>query len=394
MKGPLDGIKVLDLGRFIAGPYCAQLLGDMGAEVIKIEGPKGDDGRKMIPAVGDMSTYFMASNKNKGDITLDLKSKEGKEILWKLLEDVDVVVENFRPGIMEAMGFGWEELHKRFPGLILASVTGFGQDGPYAHRPAYDSVAQAMGGLMNATGEPEHPVQAGTWVGDYTGGLYAAFGVAMALYRRELSGIGQHIDVALLDCIFSFDRTQPQDFILFNKKVVRRGHRGDYYRCPVGSFDTKDGLIYITATTQKMFLGVCEAAGHPEWGTDPRFLTEPDRLAHSNELNALITEWTTSHTKAEVIESLVEKQVPCSPINDIEEVLNNPQIQHRDQIVWRKTVDGVDLPLYGVTVKMSETPGEVQCAPPRLGQDNERIYKGKLGMSDDEFNRLKENHII
>jgi len=366
----------------------------MGADVLKVESVKGDDGRKMLPAVGDMSTYFMASNKNKGDITLNLKSDEGKKILMRLLEDTDVLVENFRPGIMKAMGFGWETLHEKFPRLIMASVTGFGQDGPYAQRPAYDSVAQAMGGLMNATGEPEHPVQAGTWVADYTGGLYAAYGVAMALYHREKSGIGQHIDVALLDCIFSFDRTQPQDFLLFNKKVVRKGHRGDYYRCPVGSFDTKDGFIYITATTQRMFLGVCQAAGHPEWGEDPRFLTEPDRVAHSNDLNSLINAWTSQHTKEEVIDMLVQQEVPCSPINDIEEVLNNPQIQHREQLVWRETVDGVKLPLPGVTVKMSETPGNVQCAPPRLGQDNERIYKEVLGFSDEEYARLKAEKII
>ena len=394
MKGPLEGIKVLDMGRFIAGPYCALLLGDMGAEVLKIETVKGDDGRRMLPAVGDMSTYFIASNKNKGDITLNLRSEKGKEILWKLLKDVDVLVENFRPGVMDDMGFGWEVLHKKFPRLIMASITGFGQDGPYAQRPSYDSVAQAMGGLMNATGEPEHPVQAGTWVADYSGGLYAAFGVMNALYHRERSGIGQHVDVALLDCIFSFDRTQPQDFLLFGKKVVRKGHRGDYYRCPVGSYDTKDGFIYITATTQKMFLGVCEACGHPEWGTDPRFLTEPDRLAHANELNGMINEWTKQRTKEEAIDALVAHHVPCSPINDIEEVLNNPQIKHRNQLVWRETVDGVSIPLTGVTVKLSETPGDVQCAPPRLGQDNERIYKGVLGFSDEEFDALKKEGVI
>lgn len=392
MSGILKKYKVVDVSRFIAGPYCAMLLGDMGAEVIKIEKPEGDDGRYMANAIADLSTYFMIANRNKKSVTLNLKSPRGKEIFTELVKDADVVVENFRPGVMKRLGFGYEDLKKINPRIIMTSVTGYGQDGPYAHRPSFDSVAQAMGGLMNQTGD-DKPVPAGTWVGDYSGGLYAAFGTVLALLQREFSGEGQHVDVSLLDSIVSWLRTSPQDFLLFGKKHQRKGAR-DTYRCPVGAFETADGYMYITATTQDQFKGVAVAAGHPEWATDPRFVTEACRLENSAELTRLITEWTTSLPTERVLEELIKGDVPCAPINDVEQVLANPQVQYRDDIVWMKCHTGQDIPLPGITVKLSETPGSIRLAPPKLGDYNKEFYGEILGMSEDEIDRLRQEGVI
>jgi len=394
MAGPLDGYKVIDLGRFIAGPFCALLLGDMGAEVIKVEAPEGDDGRRMKPAIGDLSTYFMISNRNKRSITLNLKHPRGKQIFFDLIKDADVVVENFRPGVMERLGLGYSVLRELNPRLVLVSVTGFGQDGPYAMRPAFDSVAQAMGGLMNQTGDPNGPpVTAGTWVGDYGAGTYAAFGAVLALLNREKTGLGQHVDVALLDAVFSWLRTSAPDYLLFGIKHSRKGNR-DLYRCPVGTFPTSNGFIYITATTSEQFYAVARVSGHPEWLDDPRFSTEVGRLANSEEITKSISAWSSSVTTDEALAQLIGADVPCAPVADIEQVVNNPQLQHREQIVKVKTESGQELPLAGVTVKLSDTPGSVRLAPPGTGEYNKEFYCERMGMAEAEYEELLQQGII
>lgn len=392
MGGILNGYKVIDLSRFIAGPYCSMLLGDMGAEVIKVEKPSGDDGRFMQPAIADLSTYFMIANRNKRSITLNFKTPAGKKILTNLLRDADVVVENFRPGVLERIGLGYEQLKAINPRIVMTSISGFGQDGPLAQRPSFDSVAQAMGGLMNQTGD-DKPVPAGTWVADYGAGLHAAFGTVLALLHREHAGIGQHVDVSLLDSVVSWLRTSAPDFLLFGKKHNRKGAR-DLYRCPVGAFETGNGYIYITATTQEQFAGVARSAGHPEWIDDPRFVTEPCRLKNSELLNRMITEWATGLTTDEVMQMLVRADVPCAPINDIEQVLANPQVQHRKDFVWVKCHTGQEIPLPGVIVKLSETPGEIHLAPPKIGDYNEEFYGGVLGLRGQEIAKLYEDGVI
>lgn len=394
MTEPLKGYKVIDLSRYVAGPYCAMLLGDMGADVIKIERPEGDDSRFMKPALGDMSTYFMSFNRNKRSITLDLKNPRGKELALQLIKKADILVENFRPGVMERLGLGYQYLREINPRLIMASITGFGQDGPYALRPAFDSIAQAMGGLMNMTGEADgDPLPAGTWVSDYGSGLFAAFGIMVALNTREKTGTGQHIDVALLDTIFSWLRTATPDYLIFNIERSRKGGR-DIYRCPVGSFRTKDGYIYVSATTQEQFEGFATAAGHPEWGKDPRFNTESQRLANSTELNKLLSEWTSSLPTEKVLESLIKAEVPCAPVADIKQVLSNPQLIHRGQIVKVKNSKGEEIPLAGINVKLSETPGSVRLAPPGIGEHNEEVFNGLLGLSKAEIDALKKQGVI
>ena len=392
MKGILDGIRVLDLARFVAGPYCCQLLGDMGADVIKVESIKGDDGRTMLPALGDISTYFIINNRNKRSITLNFKDPKGKEILKKLVKTADVLVENFRPGVMERLGIGYDVLKEINPGLIMVSISGFGQDGPYSRRPAFDSVIQAMGGLMDLTGD-NNPVVCGTWVGDYSSGLMAAYGTALALLHRKETGKGQHLDIALLDCIYSWIRTSVPDYELFGKRHHRQGAR-DLYRCPVGIFPTKNGYIYITATTQNQYESLVTALGHPEWRTDSRFLAEKDRLKHSTELTALLNEETKRFDTEELYELLVSEDVPCSPVNNVEQVLKNPQLAHRGQFRHVKIHSGEEVPVSAPVIKFSDTPGDIRLPPPGIGEHNNEIYLYELGISKETLEELKQEGVI
>lgn len=393
MAQVLEGIKVIDMARFIAGPYCSMILGDMGAEVIKVERPHGDDQRKMEPRVDDLSTYFMVTNRNKRSLTLNFKTPQGKEILKRLVADADVVVENFRPGVMERLGFGYEQLREINPRIILTSISGFGQKGPAALFPAFDSVAQATGGLMAMTGDSDsRPMLAGTWVGDYSAGLYAALGTMLALFSRERTGKGQHVDIALVDSIVSWLRTAIPDYLLFGKKPVRNGGRNAYH-CPIGPFRTKDRYVFITAATDKEYGGVAKAAGHPEWLEDERFSTEPARMANSQEVDRLVEEWTLSLSGKEVLEALRAADVPCAPINDVEGVVNNEQIRYRENIIWTRCHTGQELPLPGIPVKLSETPGSVRLAPPGVGDYNEECYE-KLGFTKEDIQKMYEEGII
>ncbi len=388
----LEGIKVVDLARFVAGPYCAMLLGDMGAEVIKVEKPRGDEQRKLKPALDDLSTYFIIGNRNKKSLTLNFKSEEGKKILRKLFEEADVVVENFRPGVMERLGFGYEELKKINPRIILTSVSGFGQSGPYVHRPAFDSVAQATGGLMAMTGMDDTPILAGTWIGDYSAGLYAAYGTMLALYNRQNTGVGQHVDVALLDSVVSWLRTAIPDFLLFGQKPVRNGGR-DAYHCPIGPFRTSDGFIFITAATDQEFYGVAKCAGHPEWIEDETLNHEPARMADKKRVNGLVEAWTSTVSTAEALKALQGADVPCAPINDVEAVVNDEQVKYRESYTWVKTAQGKDIPVPGIPVKLSETPGSVRLAPPSIGNYNDEFYQ-KIGYSPEDIKRMYEEGII
>lgn len=392
MAGILEGIKVVDLSRFVAGPYCTQLLGDMGANVIKVESLDGDGGRHMLPAIDDISTYFMINNRNKRSITLNYKTPKGKELLLSLIKDADVVVENFRPGTMKRRGLGYEDLCKINPSIIMASISGFGQDGPLSSRPAFDSVVQAMGGLMDLTGDND-PVLCGTWVADYSSGLMAAYGIALALFNREKTGKGEYIDIAMLDCVFSWLRTSMPDYMLFNKRHKRQGSR-DIYRCPVGTFKTKDGFTYVSAVTQRQFESFATVAGHPEWATDPRFKTETNRLKNSKILSGMFAEWALQHTSEEMTELLVAAEVPCAPVNNIEQVLKNPQLKHRNQLRKVKIHTGDEIPTTGVTIKFSENPGDVTLPPPGVGEHNYEIYRDMLGLSEDEIEQLHEDGII
>jgi len=373
--GPLSGVLVIDLTRVLAGPYCTMVLADLGARVIKVEAPgRGDDARTIGPFIGDQSAYFMSLNRGKESIALDLKSAEDRDIFERLLERADVLVENFRPGAMERLGYGWDTLHTRFPRLIVAATSGFGQTGPYAERPAYDVVAQAMGGVMSITGHPGgKPTRVGTSIGDITAGLFTAIGIQAALVERHRSNTGQRVDVSLLD---------SQVAILENA-IARYSITGDVPG-PIGSrhpsiapfdaFSTRDGFVVIAAGNDELFAKLCEALGAPEWTEDERFRTNEQRNQNADALKDLIESALAGRTASEWLEVLQLAQLPCGPLNDIAQMIADPQVIFRNMVVSAADNAGGSLQMAGNPIKLSAHEDPVtRPAAPALDGDRARI---------------------
>jgi CoA:oxalate CoA-transferase len=375
VAGPLSGVFVVDLTRVLAGPYCTMVLADLGARVIKVEAPgRGDDARAIGPFVGDQSAYFMSLNRGKESIALDLKNAEDRDIFERLLERADVLVENFRPGAMQRLGYGWDELHARFPRLIAAGTSGIGQTGPYAQRPAYDVVAQAMGGLMSITGHPGGaPTRVGTSIGDITAGLFTAIGIQAALVERQRSNTGQRVDVSLLD---------SQVAILENA-IARYSVTGEIPR-PIGSrhpsiapfdtFATQDGLVVIAAGNDELFAKLCEAIGTPEWTEEERFRTNERRNQNEDALKDLIETALASRTTSEWLEVLQRAGLPCGPLNDIAQLIEDPQVVFRNMVVSTDDDAGGRLQMAGNPIKLSahEDPTTRKAAP-ALDGDRQQI---------------------
>ena len=296
MAGCLDGIKVLDLGRYQAGPRCAMILADLGAEVIKVEEPGGDESR------GLGRVYWSAYNRGKKSITLNLRSEQGKALLRALVPKVDMLLQNFRPGVMDAMGFGYETLKQLNPGIILINVSGFGQEGPYKHRPAYDPIGQAMSGLMSFTGFPDGPpVMTNASIIDRTTALHATIGALAALHRRDMTGEGQSLDVCLLDSAYTLMEIPIAQYLLSNKEPQRNGNRAGGI-APANTYRTKDGWVYLLAIPQDMFGKFCRAIGREDLLADARFASIAARGAHSRDLDTLVADWVREKTVTEVVD--------------------------------------------------------------------------------------------
>lgn len=368
--GPLAGTRIVDLTRVLAGPYCTMVLADLGARVIKVEAPgRGDDARHIGPFQGDVSAYFASVNRGKQSIALDLKDDADRAIFERLLARADVLAENFRPGVMDRLGFGWDALHERYPRLVLASTSGFGQTGPYATRPAYDIVVQAMGGLMSLTGHPGGPpTRVGTSIGDIAAGLFTAIGIQAALLERERSGRGQHVDVAMLD---------SQVAILENA-VVRYAASGEVPG-PMGSrhpsiapfeaLPTRDGTLVVAAGNDEIFRVLCEQIGCPELARDPRFASNELRRRSAEVLSQRLSAATRRQTTQHWNDVLLRAGVPCGPVNDVAGVVSDPQIAARNMIV-----DAGGVRLAGNPVKLSSTPDPPTRGPaPELDGDRDAI---------------------
>ncbi len=375
VAGPLSGVLVVDLTRVLAGPYCTMVLADLGARVIKVEVPgRGDDARAIGPFVGDRSAYFASLNRGKQSIALDLKDGDDRRVFERLLERADVLVENFRPGAMERLGYGWDEIHARFPRLIAACTSGFGQTGPYAQRPAYDVIAQAMGGIMSITGQPGgEPTRVGTSIGDIAAGLFTAIGIQAALVERASSGAGQRVDVSMLDA---------QVAILENA-IARYAVTGEVPR-PIGSrhpsiapfdaFATRDGFVVIAAGNDELFARLCEAIGAPEWTEDARFDSNDRRNENADVLKALIERALAGRTTSEWLEILQRAQLPCGPLNDIAQLLDDPQVIARNMVVTADDGAGGSLRMAGNPIKLSAHPDPAtRAAAPELDADRQRI---------------------
>jgi crotonobetainyl-CoA:carnitine CoA-transferase CaiB-like acyl-CoA transferase len=381
--GPLSGVRVVDLSRFIAGPFCAQLLADMGADVVKVERPGGEDARHHAPFLDGESLYVMAFSRNKRAITLDTRHPDAIQILERLIARSDVLVENYRPGTLAAMGLTAERLQALNPSLVLTSISGFGQTGPLAQRALFDAIGQAMSGVMSLTGEGERPTLAGTYVADYIAGLYAALGTVLALRHRDQTGRGQLVDIASLDALFSCLATQVMATVNLGQAPVRTGSR-DALNAPANVFRTRDGYVYLHGGTNPLFPRLCRAIGKPEIAGDPRFADVSGRMAHVHELEEFVAEWTAARTNEEVGELLTAEGIPWGPVTTVSEVVESAQIAAREMLVPvdHEAVGQMTVP--GVVIKLTESPGGVRSAPPVVGQHTGEVL-AELGYSAEEI---------
>lgn len=393
----LQDIVVLDLTRVLAGPYCTMMLADFGADVIKIEIPvKGDDTRGMGPFVNGSSLYYANVNRNKKSVTLNLKDPKGKEMFLALVKKADVVVENYRPGVMDRMGLGYEVLKEANERIIYAAVSGFGSYGRCSARPGYDIIAQAYGGLMSITGEPDgEPLRVGTAIGDVLGGMNLTIGILTALHARELSGKGQRVDVALVDSVVSSLETGTQRYFASGKLPRRIGNRyASAY--PYDSFKAKDGNFVIGCGNDKLFNLLCTKVLHREdLLTDPRFLSNALRCENHAALKVEVEKWSTTLTKEEAYEAINAVGVPASPINDLYQVSHDPHIvEDREMFIPVKHPVIGDIRVNGNPVKLLDMMPEVRTCAPALGQHNEEIYGQLLGMDKAQLEALEEDHVI
>ena len=392
MVKPLDGILVIDLSRVLAGPYCSMELADMGATVIKVEIPgSGDDTRAYGPPfLNGESTYFMSVNRNKKSLTLNLKHARGKEILRQLLEKGDVLVENFRPGTLDGLGFGYDAVHALNPKLIYCSISGFGQTGPYAQRPGYDLIAQAEGGVMSLTGEPDAaPIKVGLSFADITAGMNAFSGILLALLARQQTGEGQRIDVSLLDCQVSLLTYQAGIFFATGKNPERLGNKHPSIT-PYETFEARDGHIIIACGNQGFWERFCKLAGLEELLADDRFTTMKKRVENRAELTPLVAAAVRTRTRQEWYELLEREGIPCGLIKSVAEVCTDPQVLARDMVARLNHPTAGPISVNGIPIKLSATPGEVKDPPPLLGQHTDEILAEVLGYTPDQIAEVRQ----
>jgi len=396
MDRALDGIKVVDLTRVLAGPFAATILADMGARVIHVEMPEtGDDSRGFGPYISGESCYFMSLNRNKEGITLNMKSAEGKEILKKLIMDADILVENFKPGTMEKLGFGYEDIVKWKPDIIYAACSGYGHTGPYASRPAYDAVVQAMGGLMSITSpEPNgEPTRVGASIGDILAGIFTSVGALAALHHRNKTGEGQKVDVGMLDCQVAVLENAVARYFATGIAPAPVGNRHPSIT-PFEPFKCSDGIyVVIAAGNDKLWTAFCKLADKTELIDDERFKTNALRTENHNQLKPVMDEIMSKRKSGEWLEIFEANDIPCTTINTIDKVVTHPQIVAREMIAETYHPKVGVQKLANLPIKFSKTPGEIYKAAPLLGEDNERILK-ELGYTDDDIKRFKEEKTI
>jgi len=395
MARPLDDIVVLDLSRVLAGPFCSMVFADLGAEVIKVEIPgTGDDSRAFGPFVAGESAYFMSLNRNKKSLTLNLKHPKGREIALKLAAKADVVLENFRPGTADRLGIGYEALKEVNPRIIYAAISGFGQTGPYADKPCYDIVAQAMGGVMSITGHPGGPpTRVGASIGDITGGLFAVAGILAALHYRERTGLGQFVDVAMVDCQVSLLENAIARYGISGEVPARLGNRHSSV-APFDSMPTSDGSVILGIGNDSIWVRFCNLVDRPELAADMRFLTNNDRVKNWDELAPLLREIFVARTTDQWVETLEAAGIPCGPINTVDRVVNDPQINHRQMIVSTDHPRAGEIIMAGCPVKLSEA-GDLSFEPaPVLGEHTRLILCENLGLSESEVEALQAEGVI
>lgn len=388
---PLEGTIVLDLSRVLSGPYCTMLLADLGARVIKIERPgRGDDTRAWGPPfVGGESAYFLSANRNKESVTLDLKHPAARPVVDRLLARADVLVENFRPGTLDAVGLGADAVTAAHPRLIYCSISGFGQSGPRRDEAGYDAVVQAESGLMSITGDADGPpFRLGVAIADLATGMFAAQGILAALIARGRTGRGQRLDVAMLDAAASLLTYQAEMFLTAGITPQRMGNRHPTI-VPYETFAAADGTFVLAVGNDALFQKLCEVIGRPDLASDPRFATNPSRVEHRDALRPPLADAFLRWTRRELVERLNAAGVPCGSVRSVAEALVDPQLAARDMIVVVEHPTAGDLRVLGTPLKLSDTPAVVRTAPPLLGGDTDRVLSGELGFSAEEIAELR-----
>jgi len=371
MKKALEGVKILDFSRVLAGPYCTMLLADMGAEVIKVERPgSGDDSRHFGPYQKGESAYYSLLNRGKKSIEINLKDEQDLEIIRNLIREVDIVVENYRPGIMEKFGLDYDSVKALNPNIIYTSISGFGQNGPYKERPAYDLVAQAMGGMMSITGyEHTPPTRTGSSLGDMSAALFATYGTLVALFHKERTGEGQFVDVAMMDSIVAMLETNVLQNTVAGINPGRVGSRHPL-STPFDAYRVKDGYIVIAIANNPLFEKLCHIMEQPELIEDERFTTDELRTSHEQELKVIIEKFLSSYTVEEAESMLLDAGLPASRIQSIEEVVQDEQMKVREMLVDIEHPIAGKMTLVGNPAKLSATPADPSNAPPMLGEHN------------------------
>ena len=394
---PLQGIRVLDLTQFLSGPFCTQMLGDLGAEVIKVESPAGDMTRQLPPYfVGKDSAYFISVNRNKKSLVLDLKTKKGVELLKRLVLASDVVVENFRPGVLERLGVDHQELSGLKSSLVWCSISGFGQDGPYQNRPAYDMIVQAMAGVMSLTGEPEgSPVRTGVPIGDLAAGLYATIGLLAQLIERLRTGEGGHIDISMLDAQVSLLSYQAAYHLHSGVVPGRQGCAHDAiptYR----SFSCGDGkMLVTTANTEKMWRSLCQVLGLDELAQDPRFLTNEVRYQNRQALWVLLEAAFLKRAAADWVDAMIAAEIPAAVIADLEQSLSDEQVLHRSMVLdLHDEKSGLRARVAGNPLKWKGRQEAAPGFPPGLGADSDAVLADVLGLSQQELSDLRAQRVV
>ena len=409
IKKHLEGVRVIDLTAWLAGPFLSMQLAALGAEVIKIERPKtGEPVRSGVPFVGprgvrsegktneDIGLVYLKRNRGKKSITLNMKNKQGKEIFRNLVANGDVILENFAPGTMEGFGFDYPALKEINPKIIFCSISGYGQSGPYKDRPAFDLTIQATSGIMAVTGFPDGPpLRCGPWIGDLIPALYGLSGILAALASREKTGHGERIDVSMQDCCFSMIMDESLDLLVSRKIPTRQGNRNPRI-VPWSTFPTKDGNIAICVFSNDQWKVFLEAIGREDCLKDPRFQNLGDRLKNENDVEAVVKEWSRNLSTEEALKILRKREVPCDPILEVKEVLEDPQLKSRGMIqeLRHPLSGGTGLKAAGFPIRFSELPAEYPGPAPLLGQHNDEIYMGLLGFSIEEMEQLRKEGII
>jgi formyl-CoA transferase len=397
LQQPLNGIKVLDLSRVLAGPYCSMMLGDMGAEVIKVELPKlGDDTRHWgPPEAGGEAAYYLCVNRNKRSMTVNMKTAEGREIVRRLALQSDILIENYKVGTLKKMGLSYDDLRGDHPGLIYCSITGFGQDGPLKDKPGYDFMIQGLGGIMSFTGEPEGPpMKVGVAIVDITAGLFACSAILAALRHRDRSGCGQFIDIALLDAVVAWLANVGSNYLISGELPKRYGNAHPNI-VPYEPFKTKDGsYVALAVGNDRQWLDFCRLAGLDDLAMDSRFATNPQRVLHRDTLIPLVAERMLEKTGEEWLCELDALKIPCGPINTLDKVFSHPQILARQMVTGVPHPTAGTVKLVASPMKFSDTPCGIWRHPPLLGEHTVEILQHELGYTEEQIELLGEKGAI